>query len=105
MRIKYGTTNLQSLPTDLGLPRRKYLCSDECRTEWEDVLRRRAYTTIVTPHRTRYDQVCRDVDADKATQEEKEAAKQNLDRARELHAEFLASAILVNFWRIWYDPT
>ena len=67
------------------------LCSEECRTEWVDVLRPRAYRTIVQPHRQRLDLVTRDVEVGKATQEEKHAALENLRRARALHEEFLAS--------------
>ena len=67
------------------------LCSDECRTEWEDVLRRRAYRRIVAPHRKHLDLVTRDVEAGMATLEQKHAALENLRRARALHNEFLAS--------------
>ena len=67
------------------------LCSDECRTEWEDVLRRRAYRRIVAPHRKHFDLVTRDVEAGMATQEQKHAALENLRRARALHSELLES--------------
>ena len=67
------------------------ICSDECRTEWVDVLRPRAYRTIVQPHRKHLDLVTRDVEAGMATQEQKHAAYENLKRARALHKEFLAS--------------
>ena len=68
------------------------LCSDECRTEWEDVLRRGAYRRIVAPHRKHLDLVTRDVEAGMATQEQKHAALENLKRARALYNEFLASS-------------
>lgn len=67
------------------------LCSEECMTEWVDVLRPRAYRIIVQPHRKHCDLVVRDVEAGMATQEQKHAAYENLSRARALHNEFLAS--------------
>ena len=67
------------------------LCSDECRTEWTDVLRPRAYERILKPHRAYLSKVHRDVDAGMATQEQKHAATENLKRARALYGEFLDS--------------
>ena len=67
------------------------LCSDECRTEWEDVLRRGAYRRIVAPHRKHLDLVTRDVEAGMATQKQKHAALKNLEGARDLYSAFLAS--------------
>lgn len=67
------------------------ICSDECRTKWVDILRPTAYRRILTPHRQRYEVVCKDVEAGMATQEQKHAAAENLTRARALYSEFLAS--------------
>ena len=68
------------------------ICSDECRTEWVDVLRSRAYTILITPHRKHYDLVCRGVEAGIATQAQKNAAYEELMQGRALYSIFLASA-------------
>lgn len=67
------------------------LCSEECRTEWADILRPRAYELILMPHRKHLSKVHRDVDAGMATREQKHAATENLKRARALYSEFLDS--------------
>lgn len=67
------------------------LCSEECRTHWTDALRPLAYKLIVKPHRQHLNSVASDVEAGMATQEQRHAAEENLERARALYNEFLES--------------